>query len=283
MPELPEVQVVINYLRKNILNKKIINVEIFLLKLIKNCNEVVFKKALLNKQIIDIKRRGKYLIFLLSDGLCFLSHLRMEGKYFYEDKSYKRTKHDYIIFTLEDKTKLIYNDTRQFGTFEIFNTIDDLNKSKSIAKLGIEPFNDNFNFEYFFPLVRKSSKSIKTFLLDQSNVVGIGNIYANEILFASKINPFMKANNLTDSNILDIINNTKRILSESIKNNGTTIHTFRFSKWSIGDYQKFLMVHMRKNHPCSICGTLIEKVEINGRGTYYCPKCQNVNIKGDKC
>lgn len=280
MPELPEVQVVINYLQQNILSKKITSVNVKLPKLIKNTSVDNFKKFLTNKSFIEIKRRGKFLIFCLSNGGCMLSHLRMEGKYYYEDKNYKLTRHDYIIFDFEDGTKLVYNDTRQFGTFEIYNSYNDLLACKSISKLGVEPFEKNFNIDYLRPLIKKSNKSIKTFLLDQTKVVGIGNIYANEILFCCKISPFEKANNLTDSNILDIINNTRVILSESIKNNGTTIHTFRFSKWSIGDYQQFLKVHMRKNQKCYFCKSLIEKVEINGRGTYYCPKCQRVKSKG---
>ena len=280
MPELPEVQVVINYLKNNILNKKIIKFDVYLDKLFKNSTINEFRKKIINSRFIDIVRRGKYLLFVLDNKKCILSHLRMEGKYFYENDDYQLQKHDYVCFYFDDKTKLIYNDTRQFGVFEIYDSLELALNSKSILKLGPEPFDDdNFTFNYLKSKIKKSNTNIKTFLLDQTNIAGIGNIYANEILFQSKINPMLTTNKFTDSNILDIIKNTKEILAESIKNNGTTIHTFKFNKWSIGDYQKFLKVHMRKNEKCFDCKTQIVKIELNGRGTYYCPTCQNVKLK----
>ncbi len=279
MPELPEVQVVINYLNENVLNKKINDIKVNLKKLLKNTTLKNFIDSLLNTSIIQITRRGKYLLFEFKNNKCLVVHLRMEGKFFYEDTNYIIGPHDHLIFRFNDKTQLIYNDTRQFGTFHLFNSKNEATMSTIIKKLGPEPFASDFNQDYLFYLLSKSHKHIKTFLLDQTKVVGIGNIYADEILFASKINPLTITNHLTLKDANNIVLNAQKILTASIANNGTTIHTFKFNKWSIGDYQKYLKVHLQKAKPCPKCKTLINKIVVNGRGTYYCPSCQKEKNK----
>lgn len=271
MPELPEVQVVINYLNKNILNKEITHVDIYLTKLFKNIKPVDFIKKVVGLSFIEIKRRGKYLLFKLSNNSIMVSHLRMEGKYNY-DTQVDKQKHDHVIFTFNDHTFLKYNDSRQFGTINFYKNEEIALKSKELAKLGLEPFSEEFNANYLYNLTKKSSKLIKTFLLDQTKVVGIGNIYANEICFACKIYPKTRANLLTKKQCELIVKETKRILHESVKHNGTTIHTFSFSKWDIGNYQDKLKVHEQKK--CQLCGNKIIYEKINGRGTYYCKHCQ---------
>ncbi len=279
MPELPEVQVVVNYLNKNILNKNIKDIKVNLNKLLKNTKPKTLIDSLLNTSIIKIDRRGKYLIFQFKNNKCLVAHLRMEGKFYYEDASYQSSIHDHLIFSFDDKTQLIYNDTRQFGTFHLFNSWNEAIMSTIIKKLGPEPFIEEFNQDYLYPLLLKSNKYIKTFLLDQTKVVGIGNIYADEILFASKIHPLTKAKYLSLKDANHIVLNTKKILTASIANNGTTIHTFKFNKWSTGDYQKYLKVHLQKSKPCPQCKSLINKIKVNGRGTYYCPSCQKEKNK----
>lgn len=273
MPELPEVQVVINYLNSNIINKKIIDIEIRLQKLFKNIRPIDFKKKVTNHSFKNIIRKGKYLIFILDNGAIVLSHLRMEGKYNY-DKNDKIEKHDHIIYKFADNTTLKYNDSRQFGTIHYFNNINDALNSKELKKIGIDPFDENFNSKSLLSQFKKSNKKLKTFLLDQSHIAGIGNIYANEICFATGLSPESLCCNLSSKDIENIIIETKKILKESIKYNGTTIHSFTFSKWDIGNYQDKLLVHGRKK--CPRCENDIIKLKINGRGTYFCKKCQKI-------
>ncbi len=271
MPELPEVQVVINYLNKTILNREIASVDVRLIKLLKNIEPKAFEKKLKGLSFTNIERRGKYLIFHLSNGEIMVSHLRMEGKYNFEEEL-ELKRNDHIIYHFKDGSVLKYNDSRQFGTINIYKDYRTAMKSKELAKLGPEPFSETYNTDYLYKLTKASNRAIKTFLLDQTNVVGIGNIYANEICFAVKLNPKTPANKVTKKQCEGIVNATKEILADSIKHNGTTIHTFTFNKWEIGSYQEMLKMHDAKQ--CPTCHSKVKFEKVNGRGTYYCPKCQ---------
>ena len=272
MPELPEVQVVINYLNKSILNKTIKNVDVKMSKFLKNSDVKEFKKFFKNHYFKNIIRRAKYLIFILDNDSVMVSHLRMEGKYNCDNEI---TKHDYIIFYFDDGSMLKYNDTRQFGTFNLYKNLDLAYKSKELNKLGYEPFDKNFNDKMLYEMLKKSNKKIKTFLLDQTKLVGLGNIYVNEVCFKTKIDPSTIANKITKQQAKDILEATREILADSIKHNGTTIHSFTFNKWSTGNYQDKLMIHQKKE--CPICHSKITPYKINGRGTYACHKCQKGN------
>lgn len=229
MPELPEVQVVINYLKQNILNKKIKHVDVYLDKLIKNVSINEFKDTLIGHYFKDILRKGKYLLFILDNNHVMLSHLRMEGKYNYETDATK-SKHDHIIFSFNDNTFLKYNDTRQFGTFELYANLNSAYNSSSLSKLGIDPINETIDEKILYNKIKKSHQKIKTFLLDQTNITGIGNIYANEICYAIGIHPETIANKLTKQDVHKLVETTINILKDSIRHNGTTIHSFSFSK-----------------------------------------------------
>lgn len=270
MPELPEVQTFINILNKKLNGLSIEDVEIKNDKFLKNTSIIDFKRKIKGAKIETIFRIGKYIIFQLSNGLYIVSHLRMEGKYFVDQKKQNR-KHDYIIYKLSNDQYLSYNDSRQFGTIHLTNDYSNLNEIKKIA---IDPLNKNFNFDYFYPLVSKSTKNIKLILLDQTYVSGIGNIYASEILFASNVSPFKKGNDLSKNEIKKIVENSKLILNKAIENNGTTIHTFSFEENKTGNYTKFLNVVGRNGKNCNICKSKIIKVMQSSRGTYYCPRCQ---------
>lgn len=205
------------------------------------------------------------------DDYYLISHLRMEGKYFIKDLNEILNKHDHVIFTLDNKEELRYNDTRKFGKMYLVKK-DELEKTP-ISKLGLEPWDKNLTIDYLKGKLNKK-KSIKTLLLDQSIIVGIGNIYVDEILFLSKINPEKSGCILSDKNLQDIIDNTKKVLEKAIKSGGTTIHTYTSVDGITGRFQQKLLVHTKKDEPCPVCGTSILKIVVNGRGTYYCPKCQ---------
>ncbi len=271
MPELPEVQVVINYLSQHICNRQITDVDVLLPKILKNISEKDFEKTLIGHSFKKVTRRGKYLLFLLDNDKVMVGHLRMEGKYNFE-KPLALKKHDHIIFHFKDGSVLKYNDSRQFGTINIYPNEKTALASKELNKLGIEPFSEGFNVDYYYPLVHASKKDIKTFLLDQTKVVGIGNIYANEICFKAKIDPRTLACKLTKKDVALIVDLTKEILNESIKHNGTTIHSFTFSKWDTGNYQEMLSIYDKDN--CSICHGPVQFFKLHQRGTYCCKKCQ---------
>ncbi|MGL4950506.1 MAG: DNA-formamidopyrimidine glycosylase [Mycoplasma sp.] len=272
MPELPEVETVVRYLNKVCLNREIESVNVRLIKLLKNIEPLDFQKKLKNKTITKVERRGKYLIFSLDNLSIIVSHLRMEGKFYFEDEELTVSKHDHIIFKFKDGSQLKYNDTRQFGTIHYYKNIDEANASKSLSKLGAEPFTSDMDINKLYPLFKKSNKPIKTFLLDQTKIAGIGNIYVNEILFQAGINPTATTSKLDKKTISKIIDITNEILADSIKHNGTTIHSFKFDKWSTGGYQEYLRVHQQK--VCPKCNGEIKKIVVGQRGTYYCPKCQ---------
>lgn len=270
MPELPEVETVKNGLKKKVLNKKIIKCKVLYNGIIAYPNPNEFELNIANQTINDIKRRGKFLIFEL-DNYLLVSHLRMEGKYFIKTKKDSINKHDHVIFYLDTNEELRYNDTRKFGKMHLVKK-DELDLTP-IKKLGLEPWDELLTPKYLKEKLNKN-KAIKTLLLDQSIITGIGNIYADEILFLSKINPETKGINLTNKNLSDIIENTKKVLEKAIQSGGTTIHSYTSVDGITGRFQQELLVHNKQSSPCPNCKTEILKIVVNGRGTYYCPKCQ---------
>jgi len=270
MPELPEVETVKNGLKTKVLNKKITACKVLYSGIIAYPDKDKFIKEITNQTINDIKRRGKFLMFELDDYY-LISHLRMEGKYFIKAPFESLSKHDHVIFTLNEKEELRYNDTRKFGKMHLVKK-DELALTP-LSKLGLEPWDESLNVKYLKDKLNKN-KAIKTLLLDQSIITGIGNIYADEILFLSNINPELTGNKLTNKNLQSIIDNTKMVLEKAIASGGTTIHTYTSVDGITGRFQQELLVHGKKDLPCPTCKTGILKIVVNGRGTYYCPKCQ---------
>ncbi|MDR2369153.1 MAG: DNA-formamidopyrimidine glycosylase [Mycoplasmataceae bacterium] len=275
MPELPEVQTVINTLmHSGLLCQPIVDVKVYKPKLLKNSNPVNFKAFLINERINNIQRKGKFLIFDLSHQKTLLVHLRMEGKLFYETiDSTIPTTHLRIEFFFKNKHVLRYYDSRIFGTFHIYTNQAHW-QDQQLTKLGLDPLEDGFNGKYLATKVASSNRAIKTAILDQTNVAGIGNIYADEILFLSKIKPTRKASELSKQDFNNIAKFAKQILLKAIKYGGTTIATYKADANHSGQFQAKLLVHTKKGLPCKYCGTKIVKIKVNGRGTYYCPNCQ---------
>ncbi|MGL5732532.1 MAG: DNA-formamidopyrimidine glycosylase [Metamycoplasmataceae bacterium] len=273
MPELPEVQTVVNYLNREIKGKKILDVQVLAVKMIKNVSVETFKETLINTTIEKIERLGKYLIFFLSNEHVMVSHLRMEGKYWIKNLNDPIVdQHIHLIFRLED-VNLCYHDTRKFGTFTIYKT-KDFRNSDELIKIAMDPLSDQFNADYLYEKIHKSKKVIKTMLLEQALVSGIGNIYACEILFSARISPWKIAGELTLNECQAIVKEAKRILKLAVKNNGTTVSSFTFDNTHAGSFQSYLNVYGRARKKCTNCDALIVKDYINKRGTYYCPNCQ---------
>ncbi len=272
MPELPEVETVKEALKTKVLNKKIIGVNIYYPNIIEYPTVDEFKLKIINQTINNIKRRGKWLMFELDDYY-LLSHLRMEGKYNIVNANEVVNKHEHVAFLLNNKKELRYQDTRKFGKMHLIEKNQILSR-KPLNELGLEPWDENLTIKYLKDKYQNKKLPIKTVILDQSIIVGIGNIYADEILFLSKINPLKEAKKLTNKELQRIIDNTKIVLDKAIKSGGTTIRTYSSVGGIHGRFQQELLVHNQEGNTCKECNNEIIKIKVNGRGTYYCPNCQ---------
>lgn len=272
MPELPEVETVKETLKRKVLNKKINDVTVIYPNIIENMDSASFCAKLKGQTINDITRRGKWLVFHLDDYL-LLSHLRMEGKYFLKKNTDPIPKHQHVIFNFTDETSLRYQDTRKFGRMYLIEK-DAFETCKPIQELGLEPWDSNLTSEYLQKKYQTKRLPIKTVILDQSIITGIGNIYADEILFLSHINPYTPCHELSKIDLDNIINNTKITLEKAIAEGGTTIRSYTSDEGITGLFQNNLYVHCRAGEQCRNCSSIIVKTRIGGRGTYYCPKCQ---------
>ncbi len=268
MPELPEVETIRRTLQIPLVNKTIEGIEVLYEPIIED-DPSLFVDTLTNQKIIDIDRVGKYLIFVLENG-AFISHLRMEGKYYIVPKDEPYTKHCHVIFHLDNDVDLRYYDTRKFGRMKLVGK-ESYRYELPLSKLGKEPF--DIDPKDLYMRLKKISRPIKEVLLDQTIILGIGNIYANEICFRMKIHPLAPANHLTLKRTKELVNISIEVLNEAIAQGGTTIHTFSANGID-GLFQVHLNVHGRKGKPCPICQSPIEKIQVGGRGTYYCKKCQ---------
>ena len=285
MPELPEIEIVKRSLFKMINRAKIIDIKInnanLRYKLPKN-----FTYDLVNEKILKISRRSKYIIFHFKKKI-LIAHLGMTGKLLFLKKNNKMFKtsfyydlniihkHNHIYFFLNNGLVLIYNDVRRFGFFKLYKNIN-LNDIPFIKKLGYEPFSRLFNLKYFKNFVLNKKKNSKNLLMDQTFVSGLGNIYVNEVLFLSKINPLKICSNLKTNEIKSLIKNIKKTLKLSILKGGSSIRDFKNSFGKSGNFQQFFHVYGKENMNCSriSCNGEIKKIVISGRSSFYCNKCQ---------
>ncbi|MGL4589710.1 MAG: DNA-formamidopyrimidine glycosylase [Mycoplasmatales bacterium] len=274
MPELPEVETVRRVLSQLVIKKKISDIIINYSGIIREIDSQIFKDTLINREITAISRYAKYLLIEL-DQQVLVSHLRMEGKYNYVEKTPAAySKHDHIIFRFTDGSELIYNDVRKFGTMELTSK-SEVMALKGLAKLGVEANDDKlFTFDYLKTKLQTKHKTIKETLLDQTVVAGLGNIYVDEVLFLSKIHPLTSACHVTNSQIEAIVDNSILVLNKAITAGGTTVKSFAVSGDVSGLFQYSLNVYGRKDEPCPVCGQPISKIKVGGRGTHFCSNCQ---------
>lgn len=274
MPELPEVETVISILKKLVIGKEIKNVDVLIHKIVKNMDVKTFEKSLKKQTIHDIHRKGKYILFIL-DNYVLVSHLRMEGKYFFKRNDPVITKHDHVIFTFKDNTSLMYNDTRMFGTMDLLLK-EELDNFVPITKLGPEPNTKEFNVKYLMKKRKRKSICIKNFLLDQTIISGLGNIYVDETLFCAQIHPNTSVINITEEDFKKIISCANKTIKKAIKAGGSSVKSFSVSEEIDPKFQNQLNVYFKHNTPCKRCKTTIEKIKVSGRGTHFCPVCQEL-------
>ena len=270
MPELPEVETVRRVLEKEITNSTIIDIDVYYENIIED-DIGFFKKNVIGKKIVGLSRLGKYLIINLENG-SIVSHLRMEGKYFYLPANSELNKHIHVVFKLDNGYILCYQDTRKFGRM-VYKNNDDLFITKPLSQIGVEPFiENNIDIDGIYKKILKKNLPIKAVLLDQSIITGLGNIYVDEVLFASKINPNKESSKISIEELKKIVEASDKILKLAIENKGTTIRSYTSSLGVIGGYQNFLCVHTKTI--CPICNSKLEKEKIGGRTSYYCKNCQ---------
>lgn len=269
MPELPEVETTFRAIEKfkgKVLVRTKINNRNLRWKVDKNI-EIKTK----NQKILDIKRRAKYIIIELKNS-SLLMHLGMSGNLRIAKKNNNYfLKHDHIEFVFE-KERIIFNDPRRFGSLHITK---DIENHKLIRNLGPEPLSKSFNSNYLFNLCSTSKTNIKTLLMNQKNVVGIGNIYASETLFLAKIHPLKEANKINIDDCKLIVNSAKKVLKAAIKLGGTTLKDFYSADGNPGYFKIKLNVYGREDLKCNKCNSKIKKVNVNNRATFYCSACQS--------
>lgn len=272
MPEKPEVITVTKKLEKRLLNKKIIDCKVYYDNIIDYPSVKEFCNQIKNQTMKSFTTRGKWIVIEL-DNYYLLAHLRMEGKFFYRDIGSEIEKHHHVVFNIDNEFELHFVDVRKFARLKLIPK-DRINDMPPFTELGLEPWDKKLTINYLKDRFKNKNLPIKTVLLDQSIITGIGNIYDDEILFMSKINPLTKAKDLTDTDLNNIIKNTVIVLDKAIAEGGTTIRNYTSEEGVTGLFQNNLLVHTKVGKPCPNCSTTILKIKVGGRGTYYCPKCQ---------
>ena len=242
-----------------------------------------FASRIKEAKVLNLKRRSKYILVELSTGETLLIHLGMSGKilvsnskignYFYE--SAQASNHDHVIFALDDGTVITYNDPRRFGAMDLTKT-DDLNNHKFLQKLGPEPLGNNFNSDYLKIKLSKKESPIKSVLLDQSIVAGLGNIYVCEALFMSGISPKKKASKISKNKCDELVLNIRTILISAIEAGGSSLKDFTDIQGNPGYFQFDFYVYGRDNEWCKTrdCDHKIKRISQSGRSSFYCPRCQ---------
>lgn len=271
MPELPEVETIKNILEPIVKGHTITSIDV-----LRDCTIVgdqnEFISTMTGKTFKSISRIGKFLIFHLSDDVVMISHLRMEGKYFELDETSKNTYFCRMVFHLNNGKKICYDDSRCFGMMKV-STENEYMSVKDIAQLGPEPF-DVTNVQYLIDRTKRTGIAIKTVLMDQTLMCGIGNIYADEILYASKIHPLTPAKLIRKEEWENILENAKKILKQAMELGGSTIRSYHPGKNIDGKFQSRLLAYGHQGQKCSRCGGDFFFVKVNGRGTTFCPHCQ---------
>lgn len=274
MPELPEVEHVVRALRRAVLGRRIVAAEIKLPRLLVDTSPASFKRKLRGARIDAINRRGKYILIELDTQHVLLVHLRMTGKFLCVGPEQSLPPYPHIVFYLDDDRRLVFCDMRQFGRMRLL-PVQNLSALPQIEALAPEPLTDDFSSDHFLATLSKSRRSLKQLLLDQTKILGLGNIYASEALFLARINPVKEAHRLSKPRALRLHQAIRDILQEAIDAGSTLRIDLSDGNGSyFGTTERFWRVYERAGEPCVNCGTRIRRIVQGGRSTYYCLKCQ---------
>lgn len=273
MPELPEVETIVKGLNKKIKGKRFAHVEVELERQLSNSTTEHFNSFIKGEKLDRVDRVGKYLQFIFESGKCFLTHLRMTGKFIFSDNiESEEERHIRMVFTFTDDSRLLYQDMRTFGTFKLYESGE---KPEEMSRMGIEPLSEQLTPQNLKERFKGRKTPIKNALLDQSLIAGIGNIYACEILFDINLSPFTPACEVDEGKLAELTVSIRKILELAIENNGTSISDYRTVEDKTGNFQNMLKVYQKSGTLCVKCNKeQILRTKQAQRSTFYCPHCQ---------
>ncbi len=267
MPELPEVETIVNSLRPRVVGRTIIGIVIRDTRPIQKIEVDRFCERLTGLSIRGLERRGKYLIFSLSRGFFMIVHLRMTGALLWNPAGHEPFAR--LEFILDDRSRLVYTDVRRFGTFYLTKSTDEI-----VGRLGIEPLGTEFTRSALAGYLGTRATPVKSALLNQERIAGIGNMYADEALFAAGIHPLRASRSLDQQEIAALHRSIRAVLKRAVKNQGASIRNYRRPDGSVGRaHEEFAVAH-RGGQPCPRCSTEIVRIVVGQRGTFFCPRCQ---------
>lgn len=282
MPELPEVETVVRGLKQTVVGRTIdkvrTNAPTTSIVVSPSFKNSTFASVLKGKTITDVNRRGKNILIKLSDDVTLWTHLKMTGRFLYLPNKNAIAKHDLAIFDFtgnnkQNKYHLRFNDTRRFGRLRLYRTGEVLNQ-KGLKELGPEPL--ELSQDQFVQLCQSTSRMIKPALLDQSFVAGIGNIYADESLYAARIHPRKLTNRISVKKLRSLHKEIRKVLTKAIKNMGTSVDSYQGVNGQPGSFQKYLKAYNNEGNPCRYCGHKIVREKIGARSAHFCPRCQRL-------
>lgn len=291
MPELPEVEHVVRALRRVLVRRRILATEIELPKLVLPHSPKVFARRLRGARITGVRRRGKFILIDLDkakqlshgravstrrgSGNVLIVHLRMTGTFRYLTIDEPLPRHAHAVFYLDNERRLVFCDQRQFGIMKLV-PYSRVATTKGIRELAPEPFSDDFNLSYLKETLARSQRSLKTLLLDQTRILGLGNIYAAEALYRARINPFRIARSISAKRIGRLHLAIREVLTDALTDSSTSrVSLENPNAVSYGEaFESFWQVYDREGEPCVNCGSKIRRETHGGRSTYWCPRCQ---------
>jgi len=267
MPELPEVETIRTELLPWVLERRFVEVNVLDNKLVQSL-PVVGLQSLVGQSVQNLERRGKYIIFHLSNKQSLIIHLRMTGRLLVDPREVD--KYARAIFLFSGDMRLVFSDMRRLGVIYLVEDAESV-----VGRLGVEPLSDNFTIELLLKLMRKHRIPIKVALLDQSIIAGIGNMYADEALFAAKVHPLVLTDELSIQQVQNLYYSVGDVLSSAIKSKGASIDSYVRPDGELGTAQIQFKVAHRKGEPCYVCHASIQRIMLRGRGSYFCPRCQS--------
>ncbi len=272
MPELPEVETVVRFIRPRIVGKTIQNIlpQNNYEKVLATHTAPQFNNIVTGQVIKNVMRRGKFIVLNLERGY-LLIHLRMTGRLLLNLSEDDKLKHLTAIIYFTDKSSLYFKDYRKFGRFYYYDSLDYINN-----KLGLEPLSKKFSGDWLYKNLQKNKRQLKPLLLDQSFIAGLGNIYVDESLWYAKLHPRQISSSVSRKKSNTLQDAIQRLLQTAINNQGTTIINFYFGEGKKGSFREQLKVFGRQDKNCPRCKTIIKKIRVAQRGTHICPRCQRI-------
>ena len=273
MPEMPEVEIIRRYLDKQLTGQRIMGVELLLPRQIKWPEPEGYRAMAIVRTIAGMNRRGKYLLMALDNGSELVFHLRMTGRLVYEPDGVNHDSHARLLFQLDGGGLLVYGDTRTLGTLYALSPGERW-RIHGLAEMGPEPLTEDFTPAYIQQTAKGRRTAVKSFLLNQKYIGGIGNIYADEALFLAGIHPLRPVGSLSAAECQRLHQSVNTVIAAGIRDGGTTFRDYKNGEGKQGSHQEQLYVYNRQGQPCRRCGTEIVKMTVGGRGTHLCPQCQ---------